>query len=80
MPSKFTVKSDATDDEVWNKILETLTSDERNEADRSISDVHEPYLGCKEIIVKTTKNSNIAYASISEIRQDEIDWSVYKEI
>tara|TARA_B100000700_G_C14831721_1_gene754849 strand:- start:588 stop:830 length:243 start_codon:yes stop_codon:yes gene_type:complete len=79
MASKFTINADASEDEVWEKILETLDPEERKEADRLISEINEPYEGGKEIIVKSNNNSNIAFASISEIRLDETDWSVYKE-
>tara|TARA_Y100001968_G_scaffold17086_2_gene13583 strand:- start:633 stop:875 length:243 start_codon:yes stop_codon:yes gene_type:complete len=80
MTSKFTVKAGATEDEIWNKILETLTPEERAEAVRSFSEVNEPYEGGKEITIKTNDKSNIAFASISEIRKLETDWSVYKEV
>ena len=79
MASKFTINTDASEDEVWNKILETLDPQERKEADRLTSEINEPYQGGKEIIVKSHNNSNIAFASISEIRINETDWSVYKE-
>tara|TARA_Y100001968_G_scaffold325688_1_gene367390 strand:+ start:1254 stop:1511 length:258 start_codon:yes stop_codon:yes gene_type:complete len=78
-PSKFKVKSTATEDEIWMKILETLNQEERNSADRSISIIYSPYEGGTEITVKRTDQSIIAFASISEIRTDEIHWSVYKE-
>tara|TARA_Y100001968_G_scaffold217938_1_gene200541 strand:- start:21387 stop:21641 length:255 start_codon:yes stop_codon:yes gene_type:complete len=79
MPSKFTVGLQATDEEVWEKILETLPNKERNEVDRSKSETKEPYLGGKQILVKRTDYSEIAFASISEIKEDLIEWAVYKE-
>ncbi len=78
-PSKFSVKALATDDEIWTKIIETLTPQERQEADKSASEIYEPYLGGKEITIKRADKSDIAFASLSEIHQNEDDWSVYKE-
>ena len=78
-PSKFTVQSLATYDEIWDKILDTLTFQERKEADKSKSKFLEPYLGAKEITIKRNDNSDIAFASLSEINQNEHEWAVYRE-
>ena len=79
MPSKFTVGLEANEDEIWEKIIETLSCNDRKDVDRSRSEIKEPYLGGKQIIVKRTDNSEIAFASISEIKVSLIEWAVYKE-
>ena len=79
-PSKFSVKALATYEEIWLKILETLTPQERLEADKSQSEIVEPYLGGKEITIRRSDKSNIAIASLSEVHRDEDEWAVYREI
>ena len=78
-PSTFSVGALATDDEIWAKILETLTYQERKAADKLNSEIREPYIGAKEIIVRAKDNSNIAIATLSEIHGGETKWAVYKE-
>ena len=78
-PSKFQVKALASDDEIWSKALETLSPKDREEADKSMSTISEPYLGGKEISIKRKDNSVIAFASLSEIHKDNDEWAVYQE-
>tara|TARA_Y100001968_G_C19206554_1_gene642590 strand:+ start:94 stop:348 length:255 start_codon:yes stop_codon:yes gene_type:complete len=79
MPSKFVVRALATDDEIWNKILDILSPEDRKEADKSASVIKEPYLGGKEITVRRSNKTNIAFASLSEIHKGEDEWAVYRE-
>ena len=79
IPSKFTISILATDDEIWDKVLDTLTLKERGLADKLNSEIIEPYLGAKEIVIRTKDNSNIAIATLSEINGEETEWAVYKE-
>ena len=79
-PSKFSVRPLASNEEIWNKILENLCEKDREEADLAASSIEEPYLGCKEITVKRSNKSNIAFASLSEIKENEDEWAVYSEI
>ena len=78
-PSKFSISSTATDDEIWVKVLDLLPSEDREQADKCSSVIQEPYLGGKEIIIRRSNQTNIAYASISEINKDENEWAVYRE-
>ena len=78
-PSKFSVPPFASDEEIWNKILELLTPFEKLEANRSRSEFNAPYLGGKEIIVKRFDKSNIAIALLSEVNADGDEWAIYKE-
>ena len=79
IPSKFSVSILATDDEIWDKVLDTLTLKERVLVDKFNSEIIEPYLGAKEIVIRTKDNSNIAIATLSEIHGGETKWAVYKE-
>ena len=78
-PSKFSVRALATDDEILEKVLQTLTFEEREEADISQSEIREPYLGGKEITIRRRDKSHIAFASLSEVHRDEDEWAVYRE-
>ncbi|WP_320664326.1 hypothetical protein [Prochlorococcus sp. MIT 1223] len=78
-PSKFSVQAFATDDLIWDKILETLSQKEREEADKSESEINEPYMGGKEIIVRRKDKTNIAFASLSETNDNNDKWAVYRE-
>ena len=78
-PSKFSVKPNATDEEIWCKILDTLTSEENQEVDRLVSEIVEPYFGAKEITIRRSDKSIIAFASLSEMNQEDCEWAVYKE-
>ena len=80
IPSKFSVPPFASDDEIWNKILEVLTPSEQFEASRSKSEFNDPYMGGKEIIVKRSDHSDIAVAVLSEVSADGDDWAIYREI
>ena len=79
-PSKFSVPPFASDDEIWNKILEVLTPSEKIEASRSKSEFNDPYMGGKEIIVKRLDESDIAVALLSEVNVDGDEWAIYREI
>ena len=79
MPSKFSIRSSASNDEIWEKIMQTLTNQEKTEADKTKSIVYEPYFGSKEITVKRSDSSNIAFASLSEVHKSENEWAVYRE-
>ncbi len=78
-PSKFSVKPLATFDEIWEKILTILNSQDREEADKAESEINEPYFGAKEITVRRSDRSIIAFASLSEIQNNSDEWAVYKE-
>ncbi len=78
-PSKFSIKPFASNEELWERILETLTPKERKEADKSQSEIIEPYLGAKEVMIKRSDKSDIAFASLSEIHKNENEWAVYRE-
>tara|TARA_Y100001968_G_scaffold333511_1_gene396810 strand:+ start:769 stop:1026 length:258 start_codon:yes stop_codon:yes gene_type:complete len=78
-PSKFSVPSMGTDEDIWNKILETLRPQDMKEAELSESIISEPYFGHKEILVKRRDGSNIAFASLSERHENFNEWSVYYE-
>ena len=79
-PSKFSVPPFASDEEIWNKILELLTPTEKIEANRLKSEFNDPYFGGKEIIVKRIDNTNIAVALLSEVKTDGDEWAIYREI
>ncbi len=79
-PSKFCVPPFASDDEIWNKVLEGLTPSEKLEANRSKSEFNDPYMGGKEIIVKRFDQSDIAVAVLSEVTPDGDEWAIYREI
>ena len=79
-PSKFSVPPFSSDDEIWVKILEVLTPSEQLEANRSISEFNDPYMGGKEVIVKRSDQSDIAVALLSEINPDGDEWAIYREI
>tara|TARA_Y100001968_G_C19149108_1_gene615277 strand:- start:38 stop:307 length:270 start_codon:yes stop_codon:yes gene_type:complete len=79
-PSKFSVEPFATDDEIWEKILKLLTPLEKIEVDRSQSEINNPYMGGKEIILRRGDKSNIAVALLSEINEDRDEWAIYREI
>ena len=78
-PSKFAVPPFASDDEIWIKILEVLSSSEKLEASRSKSEFNDPYMGCKEIIVKRSDHSDIAVALLSEVSSVGDEWAIYRE-
>ena len=77
--SQFSVPPFASDDEIWNKVLEVLTSSEKIEANRSKSEFNDPYMGGKEIIVKRFDESDIAVALLSEVKADGDEWAIYRE-
>ena len=79
-PSKFTLPPFASDDDIWDKILESLSPSEKLEANRSKSDFNDPYMGGKEIIVKRFDESEIAVALLSEVKSDGDEWAIYREI
>ena len=79
-PSKFTLPPFASDDDIWNKILESLSPSEKLEANRSKSAFNDPYMGGKEIIVKRLDESEIAVALLSEVKADGDEWAIYREI
>ena len=78
--SKFSLPPFASDDEIWNKILELLTPTEQIEANRSKSEFNDPYMGGKEIIVKRSDQSEIAIAVLSEVTADGDEWAIYREL
>ena len=78
-PSKFSVPPFASDDEIWIKILETLTPLEKLEADRDKSEFNDPYMGGKEVIVKRSDESDIAVALLSEVKANGDEWAIYRE-
>ena len=80
IPSKFSVAPFASDDDIWNEILELLTPLEKTEANRSKSEFNDPYMGGKEIIVKRCDESDIAVALLSEVKPDGDEWAIYREI
>ncbi len=79
-PSKFSVPPFATDEDIWNKILEVLTPAEKREASRLKSEFNDLYIGGKEIIVRRVDNSDIAVALLSEVNDYGDDWAIYREI
>ena len=79
-PSKFSVPPFASDDEIWNKIIDVLSPSEQLEANRSKSEFNDPYMGGKEIIVKRSDLSDIAVAVLSEVTADGDDWAIYREL
>ena len=80
MPSKFSVPPFSTDEEIWIKVLEALKPSERKEANKSESEIKEPYPSCKEVIVRRADKTDIAYAIRSEIKKNGDDWAIYREI
>ena len=79
-PSKFSVPPFASDDEIWIKILEVLSTSEQLEASRSESEFNNPYVGGKEVIVKRCDKSDIAVALLSEVTSDGDEWAIYREL
>ena len=78
-PSRFSVPAFASDDYIWNKILEALTPLEKTEASRSKSVFNDVYMGGKEIIVKRFDESDIAVALLSEVSTNGDEWAIYRE-
>ena len=78
-PSKFSVPPFASDDEIWIQILEGLTPSEQLEASRTKSEFNNPYMGCKEVIVKRDDDSEIAVALLSEVTSEGDEWAIYRE-
>ena len=78
-PSKFSVPPFASEDDIWNNILEALTPLEKKEANRIKSEFNNPYIGGKEIIVKRFDESDIAVALLSEVKPDGDEWAIYRE-
>ena len=79
-PSKFFVPPFSSDEEIWIKILETLEPLEREKADKSESEIKEPYPSCKEVTVRRSDKTDIAYALRSEINKNGDEWAIYREI
>ena len=79
-PSKFSVQAFSTDEEIWIKILEVLTPSEREEANKSESKIKEPYLSCKEVTVRRTDRTDIAYEILSAFNENGDEWAIYREI
>ena len=79
-PSKFSVPPFASDDEIWIKILEVLSPSEQLEASRSKSEINDPYMGGKEIIIKRSDKSDIAVALLSEVTVEGDEWALYREL
>tara|TARA_Y100001968_G_C18942908_1_gene519564 strand:- start:155 stop:418 length:264 start_codon:yes stop_codon:yes gene_type:complete len=79
-PSKFSVRPFATDDEIWNKILEVLSPSEKLQASRAKSEFNDLYIGGKEIIVKGADQSDIAVALLSEVTAEGDEWAIYREV
>ena len=79
-PSKFNLPPYSTDEEIWIRILETLTPLERKEANKYKSEIKEPYPNCKEVTVRRTDKTEIAYAVRSEINKNGDEWAIYREI
>ena len=79
-PSKFSVPPFATDEEIWIKILEALTPLEREEANKSESEIKEPYPTNKEVTIRRADKTVIAYAIRSEQNKKGEEWAVYREI
>ena len=79
-PSKFSVNHPTTDEEIWVKILSALTPSERKEANKSESDIKEPYPSCKEVIVRKSDKTDIAYTVRNEINKYGYEWAMYREI
>ena len=79
-PSNFSVPPFSTNEEIWIRILAALTPLEREEANKSESEVKEPYPSCKEVIVRTGAKTDIAYAVRSESNKNGDEWSIYREL
>lgn len=79
-PSFFSLKAQASDEEIWNHVLLTLTKQEQENADRSHSQIEVPHLGSKEITIKSKENKVIAFAALNEVKGDKMEWAVYREI
>ncbi len=77
--SKFLVSPFSTFDEIWEKILDQLSTKEKLEADRCKSEMNYPYLGGKEIIVRRGDKSDIAVALLSEVNENGDEWAIYRE-
>ena len=80
IPSKFSAPPFASDDEIWNRILDVLTPSEKLEASRLTSQFNDPYMGGKEIVVKRLDATDIAIALLSEVKPDGDVWAIYREI
>ena len=78
--SKFRVPPLSSDDEIWLKILEVLSPQEKKEVSKCLSEFNEPYLSCKEVIVRSQDNIEIAFAIRSEINKKGDEWAIYREI
>ena len=79
IPSKFTVSRNMSDNDILTEVLNKLPLALKSKIDVSKSIIQVPYEGSKEIILNSDKRECIAVASISEIRSNETDWSIYVE-
>ena len=79
-PSRIFLPSFFANEEIWIKILEALTPLEREEANKSESEIKEPYPSCKEMIVRRTDRTKIAYAISSASNKNGDEWAIYREI
>ena len=79
-PSKFSVSPFSTDEEIWEKIIESLNPQEKIDANRLESEINDLYMGGKEIIVRRGDKSDIAVALLSEVNENGDEWAIYREI
>ena len=77
--SRFTLPKGASDEQIWDKILESMPKDLTDIVDKNKSEIISPYQGAKEFCIKSTDNNCIAFASIADFHDGEIEWSVYQE-
>ncbi len=77
--SRFTLPKGASDKQIWDKILESMPKDLADIVDKNKSEIISPYQGAKEFCIKSTDNNYIAFASIADSHDGEIEWSVYQE-
>ncbi len=81
MSDRFTtLKYKYNDDDIWRKIVSILPREVLDDLDQLKFEIHQPYEGYKEYLVIGKTNKILASASISEIVDDLVYWSIYKEI
>tara|TARA_Y100001968_G_C19414594_1_gene748294 strand:+ start:551 stop:793 length:243 start_codon:yes stop_codon:yes gene_type:complete len=80
MDSRFTTYINVTDEEVWIKIFELLTSESQIEIDRSNKEVVINDLGEREFLIKGFGGIEIASAMVAENEDNILYWSIYKEV
>ncbi len=79
-PTKFTLSINASEDLLWETILDILPPKLSEKASRNHSSFEVIHGFSQEFIINNSDNSAIAFVVLSEIHGSCADWSIYREI